>query len=353
MVLHYNCPVCIFQWHMGYCKCFDSVPWPLHITHDPPWSCNIPFPWGPYSAPGDMTNSVLLSHGHSLLTHGAVYMHVIHVPWASYNSTLDITEIPDIPHGTLWSCIASAPWTYLQRSMGHYKCYSSIPWGTVHYIWSLPDPVGDLSHGGLTMVHGTLQCHLSYGPLSLLHVLDWKCIALSHGHIAILHGRLKRFCLYPMGNCASPMVIHFPALYLPHGFLTAVHGTLQMSPMGNHCLPMVFLWLCTTSVPWATCTSPMVIHSVAFYMSHGFLTVLYGTLQMSPMGNHCFPMSLLECVLYLSHWYMPMAQRTLKNIVTLSHGPLYITHGPVWPSTISVPWVCCCIPRDTEYCPWS
>jgi hypothetical protein len=220
-----------------------------------------------------------------------------------------VTWVPSSGPGDITIVIYSSPW---EATVCPWSCLN------VHYIWPM----------------GIFQC-----PMGYLNV--W---------------------LYPMGCWTSPMVLQSPALYLSHGFLPVVQGTLQMSSiylMGNWSLPMdlaesaphpshghipmihgilhIFLLYAMSH-----CTLPMVLDFPTLHLSHGFLTVMQGTLWMSSIPSHGqppFSHGLAWMCTVSVPWAYSNSPWDIANVLPLSHELLYITHGPVSSSTTHAPWV--------------
>jgi hypothetical protein len=80
---------------------------------------------------------------------------------------------------------------------------------------------------------------LSHGPLYIAHGL---ALHLSHGYVTIVHGTLPMLQLHPMGSFLCP----WAALHLSHEYIEMVHGTFQMvklDPMVSFHCP----WSCYVS----------------------------------------------------------------------------------------------------------
>jgi hypothetical protein len=77
--------------------------------------------------------------------------------------------------------------------MGHYKCQSPIQWATIHCPWS--------------------------------------CFALSHGYVTIVHGTLPMLHLHPMGSFPCP----WPTLHLSHEYIKMVPLCTSVKRLPQHC----------------------------------------------------------------------------------------------------------------------
>jgi hypothetical protein len=177
------------------------------------------------------------------------------------------------PHGPAWHPITPVPWV----------CYY-CPRDTIN--------PADLFHGLLSCIHGPACCCLTTVPWvyssSTQHRLH--ITTLSHG------------CAFsPHGPQDSPV-------YLSPWYFIEPHGILNF--------------------PW-----PMVLHGVQLHLSHGYVAMIQGILQilpLYPMCTHPPPMVLFGAPLHLSHGNMPVAHGTSQ---IFQHFPWATFQGP-WPCLV-------------------
>jgi hypothetical protein len=193
----------MLQWAMEHFECSSPVPW---ATTHPPWSSLWlshgtlqmfnPYPMGHYALPMDLPAPALhLSHGCVTMDHGTSHLlnlcdsvpwATIHclwsfptsVPWPCYIGPWDITNVQPLSHGLLH--IAHGPASHL--SHGLVTAQNKWRRDVLNGPWDIPS-VQPPPHGLVKMDHGAFT-----------HVK-----VQSHGHALVDHGTSQMSMSCPMG----------------------------------------------------------------------------------------------------------------------------------------------------------